>query len=249
MIAAGRLTIPEDLAGRVREESYASLLGYPAGRRPEGRAAALASDARTWFARRARPWSYASEHGIARTTRNRVALDDGRTFRTPRFAAMLREIEANRLVAVVISVGAELDDEVERRWRESRPDEAFCLDRFGAAAAIRLAAWVGESLRRRAAAAHRGLGPGYSPGYDGWDVVDQTSLAAGLRGSVTGGAERLRILDSGMIEPKSSLLAAFGVGVLGAAVERQWRRHPCGRCSVERCSLRARAWRSAPPRP
>ncbi len=250
-LRAGALPVPADLARRVTEESYARLLGYPDGRLPGGRVAALADRSRRWFARHAAPWSFARPLVLGRIAGARVPLADGPTFTSRRLAERLGEIAADRLVAAVVTAGSEVDVASARLWREDRPDEAYFLDRFGAAVAVHLGAWTGEHLRALAAAGGLGLAPGYSPGYDGWPLGDQVELAGCLTRSRAGDRDPLpgplRVLDSGMIEPRSSLLAVFGVTADRAASERQWRRHKCSWCSLARCALRATGWRRPSP--
>lgn len=245
MIPFGALPVPGDLARQVAEESYARLLGYSGGGLPGGRVAALAERGREWFERRARPWSYARALDLARLTGETVELGDRRSFTSPLLAGRLREIGADRLVAAVVSAGAEVDEASARWWRDDRPDEAYFLDRFGAAAAVHLAAWAGDHLRAAAARAGLGLGPGYSPGYDGWSLTDQVEVAASLTGTAGGDGGPLpgplRVLESGMIDPKNSLLAVFGLTTDQEAAERQWRRHKCSWCSLAGCALRGRA--------
>ncbi len=249
MIADGRLAIPEPLAELVTDDAYARLLGYPSGAIPDGPVAARAREARDWFERQARPWAWVRILPIARASTDKLTLQAGPTLTSERLAALLEAMHADRLVIALATSGEQVDAEAAERWRQDRPDEAFLLDRFGAAAAIRLGAWVGEHLRATANAADLGLGPGYSPGYDGWDLTDQVDLAACLGGP---GSEPtaalpgpLRVLPSGMIEPKSSLLAVFGLSSRRAAAERLWLRHPCSWCSMAGCTLRGR--QSKPP--
>ena len=227
------------------DEAYAALLGYPRTARPSARAAALARASREWFVREARPKAFAETWEISHTTPAGVELATGVRFASAVLAARLDEIGARLLVVAAVTAGSEVDLASGEHWRHDRPDEAYFLDRFGAAAAIHLGAWAGERLRRAAASSGLGLGPGYSPGYDGWDLSDQVALASLLP---TAG-QNLRVLDSGMIEPKSSLLAVFGAGDDLNAADRQWRRHRCSWCSLDGCGLRGRTSLSSPSGP
>jgi hypothetical protein len=84
----------------------------------------------------------------------------------------------------------------------------------------------------------RGLAilPHYSPGYPEWDISEQASLA-----SVIGEKGRpgpLDVLESGMLRPKKSLLAVFGVTAHVDRVERLTALVPCERCSYGGCQFR-----------
>lgn len=86
------------------------------------------------------------------------------------------------------TAGDAIDAEVKKRWREDRVDEAYFLDRLGAA--------VVESLASRY--------PHESPGTLGRDLSEQFALMESL-----GPGAPVRILPSGMLEPVSSLLAVL----------------------------------------
>lgn len=245
MIDDGPLALPADLARRVSEERYAALLGYPPGTPPAGRAVALTRSSREWFDRNATPWACARTVRIASLTPERVEVESGPSFISTVLAGRLIEIDARRLVVAAVSAGPEVDEASARHWSEDRPDEAYFLDRFGAATAVHLGAWVGERLRNLAAGAGLGLGPGYSPGYDGWSLADQVVVAECLPEA----PGHLRVLESGMIEPKNSLIAVFGLGERLEAVEEQWRRHGCSWCSRAACGLRGRLYSAHGSRP
>lgn len=238
----GALAAPVDLDRRVSDERYARLLGYPNRALPEGRVSELAAASRLWFARHARPWAWVAPAEAVVLGAGTVELAGGRTYESRVLVERLKEIGADRLLAAVVSAGSEVDEASARLWREERPDEAFFLDRFGAAAAIQLGGWVAERLRQAAADEGLGLGPGYSPGYDGWDLADQVAVVGGLIGAAPHGLASLpgalSLLDSGMLEPKNSLVATFGLTRRPEAADRQWQRHSCSWCSLTGCTLR-----------
>ena len=53
--------------------------------------------------------------------------------------------------------------------------------------------------------------PHYSPGYPEWDIAEQAALLALLTASAAPLPGPLEVLDSGMLRPKKSLLAVFGL--------------------------------------
>jgi hypothetical protein len=99
------------------------------------------------------------------------------------------------------------------------------------AASFRLCEW---------ADAHRlAIPPHYSPGYPDWDIAEQGSLRDLI------GLERrpelpetVEVLASGMLQPKKSLLAVFGVTPHVDRVQRRTSLVPCTNCSLMACRYR-----------
>jgi hypothetical protein len=220
--------------------AYAALLGYPDQGLPDGRILELATASRQWFREHARPWGRARVLAVRALDRERIELDNGVALNSSALAARLRQGGSTELIVAMVSAGAEVDLRSATLWRHDRPDEAYFVDRLGAAAARRLAGWVGDHLRAEASRGDLDVLPGYSPGFDGWSLDDQKPLADCLGNDEPG---RFRVLDSGMIDPKNTLLAAFGVTELRAVAEDAWRRHPCSWCSLADCRVRTAGYR------
>jgi hypothetical protein len=85
--------------------------------------------------------------------------------------------------------------------------------------------------------------PHYSPGYSGWDVAEQPRLLALIRQTrqhpLPGDVE---ILESGMLRPKKSLLAVFGITRHADRVGRLSELIPCEACSFQPCQYRRRPY-------
>ncbi len=230
----------DDLARRVDPGELARLLGYPVGTRLEGRPAELAEAARDWFDEHARPWSAVRRLKILTVDESRVMVEGGAILRSRPLADRLRRTDCEELAIAVTTAGSEVDDHSARLWAEDRPDEAFFADRFGAAAAEHLAAaramWMRTELVRRG----RGLLPGYSPGFDGWSLTDQPVLFRLLGTEAAELPGPLEMLDTGMLSPKNSLLATFGMTQRSELAESLWERDKCSWCSLSPCALRSR---------
>lgn len=239
MIADGPVAPPDDLVSGLEPNGYRALLGYPPGSSPEGRSAELVNEARDWLGRNARPWAQVRAIAIERLEGPTAHLASGHSLSSAELVHRIEEAGARAVVAALVSAGSEIDRSVDSLWLAERPDEAYVLDRLGAAVAIRLGGWLAVHLRDRAAASALALGPGYSPGYDGWDLTDQPILASALFGA-DDPPFGFRVLDSGMLEPKNSLMALFSLGTDSETVERAWSRHPCSWCSSDACALRGR---------
>jgi hypothetical protein len=136
----------------VKDAEYYRLLGYPRGKRPEGRSAELAVWARAWYARHGRPWTYSREAPTS-----------------PR----------NFLVAV--SAGPELEEEANRCWRDGHPDEYFFLEMFGSAVVEQLTMVAGAELCEWADPQGLAVLPHHSPGYAGFDIAEQFRLLEQIR--------------------------------------------------------------------
>src|SRR3990172_9800127 len=96
--------------------------------------------------------------------------------------------------------------------------------------------------------------PHYSPGYPEWDVAQQPELLRLIRER---GKRRLpselEVLESGMLRPKKSLLAVFGLTRHPERVGRLTELNPCESCSYHPCQYRRgpplRAARGVPRAP
>jgi hypothetical protein len=227
----------------VPEVEYRRLLGYPRRHVLEGRARELADEARAWFSAHGRPWIFGREFAARPTVGERVEIG-GQEFRSPRLAETFNAAGAHGAVVVAVSAGPECEETARRHWQEARPDEYFFLEMFGSAvveqlitqASGRICAWAGE--RQLAVLPH------FSPGYSGWNIADQVKLgllltaAAALPGP-------LEVLESGMLRPKKSLLAVFGLTKNAAEAGRFARLIPCETCSLPGCQYRRAAYRRA----
>jgi hypothetical protein len=147
-----------------------------------------------------------------------------------------------------VSAGPQCEAEARRLWDDSRPDEFFFLEVFGSAVVESLVAAV--SYRLCAWADEEGLAvlPPYSPGYPEWDVSDQQRLLAVIQGGGRlGRPAEIRALDTGMLVPKKSLLAVFGLTRDVASVRRLTSLVPCETCALPGCRYRRAPHRRSLP--
>lgn len=227
----------------VPEAEYLRLLGYPRGHEPGGRVHELMAWARAWYAEHGRPWTYLRRAEL-QTNADALRLD-GMEFRSAKLLEHLRHHAAESAVLLVASAGRECEEHARQLWTEGKPDEYFFLEIYGSA--------VVEDLVARASgricdlAGHRGLMavPHYSPGYAGWDVAEQNRLfsliAQGLGRPFPGPIE---VLASGMLKPKKSLLAVFGLASVSARSAAP-AATPCEGCSFSPCRYRRAPYRHA----
>jgi hypothetical protein len=225
----------------VQPAEYIRLLGYPRGHVLEGRALELAQCARDWFEQNGHPWVYA--RGIdGMLIEDDAVVVDGARFKSTRLRSTLHAAGAERAVLVAVSAGPELEQEAQARWREEKPDEYFFLEVFGSAVVEHLVTITGARLCAWADGERAAVLPHYSPGYSGWVIDEQSSLLDAIRRSRPD-AVRVDVMDSGMLRPKKSLLALFGVTHYTDRVRRLTELSPCENCSFAPCQYRRMPYR------
>ncbi|HXY20172.1 MAG TPA: hypothetical protein VEH83_09280 [Gemmatimonadales bacterium] len=230
-------------AVEVQEAEYRRLLGWPAGHEVTGRSLELAAWARSWYAEHGRPWWYARQAASLALGPGRVEIEAA-PFDALRLGEMLAQAEATSAMLVAVGAGAACEEHARALWEEGKPDEYFFLEVYGsavvealvAAAAFRLCEWADR----------HGLAvlPHYSPGYPDWDIADQARLL-----DLVGVARRrdlpegVRALPTGMLKPKKSLLAVFGLTPRLDRVQRLTTLVPCANCSLAGCRYRRAPYR------
>jgi hypothetical protein len=222
----------------VQGVEYRRLLGYPKDHPLTERAKELNDWARAWYREHGRPWLYARQAADLAFAGGRVTIE-ATTFISPRLAGALYEAGAESVALVAVSAGRECEDEARRLWEEGKPDEYFFLEIYGSAVVEALVA--GAAFRLCEWADGHGLAvlPHYSPGYPDWDIVEQQKLLdlIGLE-RAPAVARDLRVLDTGMLRPKKSLLAVFGLTPRVERVQRLTSLVPCTNCSLPACRYR-----------
>jgi hypothetical protein len=89
--------------------------------------------------------------------------------------------------------------------------------------------------------------PHYSPGYPEWAIDEQPRLLALInRSRQQKPLVPVEVLESGMLRPKKSLLAVFGVTRHVERVRRLTDLVPCENCSFSICQYRRSPYRRAP---
>ena len=228
----------------VQPTEYVRLLGYPEGWTLEGRAQELAAWARDWYAGHGRPWTYAGGVDHLRIEGGAIVIDDAR-FQSSRLKTTLLNAGADRAFLVAVSAGPELEEEAQARWRDGKPDEYFFLETFGSAVVEHLVTSTGARLCAWADGERSAVLPHYSPGYPDWSIEEQATLLEAIRRR--GGAASLDVLDSGMLRPKKSLLAVFGVTRHIDRVRPLSELSPCENCSFGPCQFRRAPYRHSRP--
>lgn len=225
----------------VETAEYIRLLGYPRGWTLDGRAEELADWARDWYARHGRPWIYARGIDGVRVDDGAVVVE-GVRFNSRRLNATLSQGGADRAFLVAVSAGPELEEEAQVRWRDGKPDEYFFLEVFGSVVVEHLVTAAGARLCAWADAERSAVLPHYSPGYSEWAIDEQPQLLDVIR-APRPAAVPLEVLHSGMLRPKKSLLAVFGVTRQIDRVRPLTELSPCEACSFVPCQYRRAPYR------
>jgi len=245
------LTEGVELAGTLAEvnvlpQEYARLLGYPKGWVLEGRPLELADWARDWYAHYGRPWFYARQAEILALRENAIEID-GILFKSKRLQKILQQSEAHGVILVATGAGVEAEEEARRRWESERPDEYFFLEIFASAVVEHLTALTGARLCDWAEQNEMAVLPHYSPGYPEWDVAEQPQLLRLIQQTRKKCMpSRLDVMESGMLRPKKSLLAVFGLTRHTDRVRRLTDLNPCESCSFGPCPYRRAPYRRPP---
>jgi hypothetical protein len=179
------------------------------------------------------------------TTDGGVTLN-GVPFESPRLSKTLRGADAHGAVVVAVGAGPELEAEAQKRWQEGKPDEYFFLEVYGSAIVEHLVTMTGARLCAWAEGRHMAVLPHYSPGYPEWAIDEQPRLLDVINRSQQMPAVPVEVLESGMLRPKKSLLAVFGVTRHVDRVRRLTDLIPCENCSFQTCQYRRTPYRRAP---
>jgi hypothetical protein len=229
----------------VDEREYLRLLGYPPGTELQERALELATWAREWYSARGRPWVRAARIDEVATVDGGLTIG-GRRFSPSRLCRLVADAGATSAVVAAVSAGVEAEAYAQALWEDGKPDEYFFLEVYASAVVEHLVMMTGARLCAAADAERLAVLPHDSPGYPGWDIGEQSSLLALIQTS--GAATRplaLDVLDSGMLRPKKSLLAVFGLSPHLERVERLTTLVPCDSCALRNCAFRRRPYRRA----
>ena len=163
----------------------------------------------------------------------------GTEFSSKRLHDLFAGARAESVVLVAVSAGKECEEHARQLWLEGKPDEYFFMEIFGSAVAEHLIAVASGRICGWADSRGAAVLPHHSPGYSGWDILDQVKLWDLIRHKRAGQFEgRLEVLESGMLRPKKSLLAVFGVTRDLEKARRFAKLIPCETCSLPDCQYR-----------
>lgn len=130
------------------------------------------------------------------------------------------------LYVFVVSIGAEAEKLVKKFMAAADYLRGYCADIIASAYTESCAAWVEKIVRDGAAAAGEECTMRYSPGYCGWDVVEQKKLFSLLPDASCG----VQLTESALMLPLKSISGIIGTG---KNVIRDG--YQCGICGMNDC--------------
>jgi hypothetical protein len=232
----------------IQETEYQRLLGYPKSRRLEGRARELADGAQKWFSKNGRPWICAQEISSLELQNGKVKIG-GTKFSSNKLLEIFSEAEAHGAVLLVVSAGKECEEYARELWSDDKPDEYFFLESLGSAVVEQLIAQASGHICGWADANKMAALPHVSPGFSGWNIAEQIKLWTLFRQNFSDKFPgELEVLESGMLRPKKSQLAVYGLTRDLERARRFTRLIPCEDCSLPNCRYRRVAYKRPPPR-
>jgi len=201
-----------------------------------------------WGSRHAggRPWFYARQAENVEITGDSIYID-GVSFTSKRLKNTLQQAQAHSVILVAVGAGPEAEEEAARRWHDEKPDEYFFLEAFASAVVEHLATTTGARLCDWAEQHGMAVLPHYSPGYPQWDVAEQRQLLELMkRAREERFPSPVEVFDTGMLRPKKTLLAVFGLTRHTERLRRLTDLVPGETCSFGPCQYRRAPYRRAP---
>ena len=222
----------------VRESEYKRLLGYPIDYELSGRAKELAEWARQWYMGNGKPWVYAVKTDELDIQNGRFRIN-GVKFTSKKLRDQLAKGKVHSAFIAAISAGKECEVKSHQLWQEGKPDEYFFLEIFGSAVVEHLVTNTGARFCAWADEQNLAILPHYSPGYAGWDVSEQAKLNELIfQKKINHLSGKLEVLETGMLNPKKSLLALFGISPDLNKIKNLSELIPCNTCSLLSCQYR-----------
>lgn len=222
----------------VLESEYKRLLGYPSDYILQEQVRDLMDATIRWYAQNGKPWIYARQAAKLEISGGRLKVDEIE-FTTKRIHDQLIDAQAQSIVMVAVSAGKSLEEKARQLWKEEKPDEYFFMEVYGSAVVEHLITTAGARLCEWGDQQRMAVLPHYSPGYPGWDISDQDGLLRLIRQKKRHDfPEEIHVLESGMLQPKKSLLALFGITPHLERVQRLTTLVPCENCSIPSCQYR-----------
>lgn len=221
----------------VKEEEYLRLLGYPENYQLEGRPRELADRVIEWYNKNGKPWIYSIPSTSIELTNEKLSIDDVE-FSSKKLLKQFVETDTQRAMLVAVSAGAECENKARELWEEGKPDEYFFLEVYGSAVVEHLVTQTGFKFCEWGEKNNYAVLPHYSPGYAGWNIEDQHNLFQLIERKNVNLKERLSVLETGMLKPKKSLLAVFGLTRELEKVKNLMKLIPCETCSLRSCRYR-----------
>lgn len=225
-------------------EEYRRLLGYPKGYEPGERSLELEEGTKQWYAEYGRPWVYARQINSLILEKGKIIIDNIE-FTSDRLYQRLSKAKAHSVIVVAVSAGKECEEKAAQFWSANKPDEYFFMEVYGSAVVEDLIRNVGARFCAWADDHNVAILPHYSPGYPEWDIAEQDKLMGVIRDDKNDLPGNIEVMHTGMLNPKKSLLAVFGITSHVEETERLTDLIPCESCTLPGCKYRRKPFRNA----
>jgi len=230
----------------VQEAEYKRLLGYPKDHVLGGKPKELVDSTCKWYNENCKPWIYVRQIENLELSNGRFCIN-GIEFTSKRVYEQLAEAEAHNVVVVAVSAGKNCEGRARQLWKEEKPDEYFFMEMYGSAVVEHLIANAAGRICAYADQTMMAALPRYSPGYPEWDILEQHKLfEVILKGKKHEFPEEINVMQTGMLSPKKSLLAVFGITKNLEKAQRDANLIPCENCSLQNCRYRRAPYRRSP---
>jgi hypothetical protein len=221
----------------VLETEYKRLLGYPPRYELSGRVRELIDDTRQWYKENGKPWVYIRQASWFELVNGQFTID-GISFNSKRLYDRLINAKAHSAIVVGVSAGRNCEEYAAELWRAEKPDEYFFMEMYGSAVVENLIASTGARICAWVDQQQMAVLPHYSPGYPEWDISEQHKLFDLMGRGKTVLPDEFHVMESGMLNPKKSLFAVFGITKHLDRVAAFSKLIPCENCSLEGCTYR-----------
>jgi hypothetical protein len=240
------IAIGDNLEIKINPKEFQRLLGFPPDYVMQDRVYRLAQWAEAWYAKYGRPWVHVKRVKTLEVSEETLVAD-GLTLTSKELCERLSSTHAHEAFLVAVSAGPEAEAASQEFWKDGIPDKYFFLDRIATAAVEYLTTMVGAKLCEWADSEGMAVLPHYSPGYLGWNMDDQIRLYRHLADDKDHPLPgRLEILSSGMLNPKKSQLALFGLTRKEHFGKRLSDIVPCENCAFAGCAYRRKPYQPQP---
>ena len=206
-------------------ELFRRHVGLPASVDFDDRLEELFAKTHTWYAEHGEPWVDAREVGIHRVVYDVIHFEHQQQLSDSILARGLDRVGAHVMIVVAVSAGSAANQRIDELSKSDRSDEAMFLNAYALATVEHVRSQAGLHLRTLFGKQGLTVLPHYSPGYEGWGSADSAGLYRVLRHDSTSTCSPLKLLPSGVLSPRHSTLAAFGVtrrSDLGEELDLYW---------------------------
>ncbi len=230
----------------VQESEFKRLLGYPPEFVLTDRVKELMTSTREWYRVHGKPWMYVRQMESFELSDTKFAINE-HEFHSERIIEQMKKTMGDQVVAVAVSAGRNCELHARQLWDEEKPDEYYFMEVYASAVVEHLIANASGKICTWADQQSMAALPRYSPGYPTWDIQEQQKLFDVITDrSNFRFPEEIKILQSGMLNPKKSLLALFGLTKHLDIVRKTANVIPCHNCSLANCQYRRGAYNKAP---